>query len=104
LGFQAEARLEDARQACTEALRLMEKSEGPDSPDVVNLLNDLTDIETEHQNFARRWRWRNARRRSPAIWATVSEEKTPARIRLKTLELLGTIRRTLGDYAQPKSI
>jgi hypothetical protein len=49
--FQTAGKLDDALLAPREALRLMEESEGPGSPDVVNLLNDLADIETERQNF-----------------------------------------------------
>jgi tetratricopeptide (TPR) repeat protein len=98
-GFQAEGKLEDARQACTEALRLMEESEGSDSPDVANLLNDLADIETERQNFARALALAE---RAQAVISHLGNRfsgEDAVRIRLKTLELLGTIRRTLGDYA-----
>jgi tetratricopeptide (TPR) repeat protein len=97
---QAEGRLEDARQACTEALRLMEESEGSDSPDVANLLNDLADIETECQNFALGLALAE---RAQAVISHLGDRfsgEDAVRIRLKTLELLGAIRRTLGDYAQ----
>ena len=98
-GFQAEGRLGDARQTCTEALRLMEESEGPDSPDVANLLNDLADIETERQDFPVALALAE---RAQAVISNLGDRfsgEEVVRIRLKTLELLGTIRRTLGDYA-----
>jgi len=50
--LQAEGKLDEASRACREALALMEAAEGPDSPDVANLLNDLAEIEQERQNFA----------------------------------------------------
>lgn len=98
--FQAEGRLEDAMQACMEALRLMEESEGSDSPDVANLLNDLADIETERQNFAPAL---VLAERAQAVISNVGDRfsgEDAVRIQLKTMELLGTIRGTLGDYAQ----
>jgi tetratricopeptide (TPR) repeat protein len=89
--FQAEGRLEDARQACAEALRFMEESEGPNSPDVANLLNDLADIEIERQNF-------------PGALAIATKAaacvEAPTPVRIRTSELLGTLYRTLGDYAR----
>jgi tetratricopeptide (TPR) repeat protein len=77
----------------------MEESEGPDSPDVANLLNDLADIETERQNFALALALAE---RAQAVISHLGDRfsgEDAVRIRLKTLELLGTIRRTLGDYA-----
>ena len=92
-GFQAEGRLGDARQTCTEALRLMEESEGPDSPDVANLLNDLADIEIDRQDF-----------RAALVSAKRAMEiEAPTQIRARTSELLGTLYRTLGDYARAES-
>jgi tetratricopeptide (TPR) repeat protein len=98
--FQAEGRLGDARQTCTEALQLMEESEGPESPDVANLLNDLADIETERQDFPVALALAE---RAQAVIGNLGDRfsgEEAIRIRLKNLELLGTIRRTLGDYAR----
>ena len=50
--LQAEGKLDEASCACREALRLIDLSEGANSPDVANLLNDLAEIEQERQNFA----------------------------------------------------
>jgi len=102
-GFQTEGRLEDAFQVCSDALRLMEESDGSDSPDTANLLNDLADIETERQNFARALALAE---RAQVITDHLGDRfsgEDAVRIRLKTLELLGTIRRTLGDYAQAEA-
>jgi tetratricopeptide (TPR) repeat protein len=96
--LQAEGRLEEARQACRDALRLIEESEGADSPDAANLLNDLTEIETERQDFAAAI---VLAERARAITDGLGERFTgqdAARVRLKTLEQLGTLRRTMGDY------
>src|SRR6266567_2633261 len=49
--LQTEGKLDEAFVACGEALRLMEACDGPDSPDVANLFNDLAEIETARQNF-----------------------------------------------------
>jgi len=97
--LQAEGRLEEARRACEESLRLVEESEGTNSPDAANLLNDLTEIETEQQNFVAAIALVE---RARAITNTLDERFTgpdAARVRLKTLEQLGALRRTLGDYA-----
>jgi tetratricopeptide (TPR) repeat protein len=98
--FQAEGKLDDAQLTCSAALRLMEESEGPDSPDLANLLNDLADIETDRQNFPAAFA---AAERAQAIANRLGDGfsgEDAVRIRVKTLELLGTIRRTLGDYAR----
>jgi len=47
----AEEKLESASSTCREALQLMECTDGENSPDVANLLNDLAEIEQERQNF-----------------------------------------------------
>jgi tetratricopeptide (TPR) repeat protein len=96
--LQAAGRLEDAVIACREALRLVEESEGPDSPDVANLLNDLADIEAERQEFPTALALAE---RAQAIAHRLSDDLTgqdASRIRVRTSQLLGRIRRTLGDY------
>ncbi len=98
--FQGEGKLEDALLASREALRLMEGSEGPDSPDVANLLNDLADIESERQNFPGALALAE---RAQAIADRLGDRfggEDVVRIRVRTLQLLGAIRRTLGDYAR----
>ncbi len=49
--LQAEGKLDDAFSVCFEALQLTEQSEGSDSPDAANLLNDLAEIERDRQKF-----------------------------------------------------
>ncbi len=98
--FQTEGKLDDALAACREALRLMEQSEGPESPDVANLLNDLAEIQCERQNFTAAL---ELGARSRAIAGALGDRFTgedAARIRIRTLGLLGTIHRTLGNYSR----
>jgi hypothetical protein len=77
----------------------MEESEGPDSPDVANLLNDLADMDMERQDFPAAL---GLAERSQAVISHLGDRfsgEDAVRVRLRTLELLGTIRRTLGDNA-----
>jgi tetratricopeptide (TPR) repeat protein len=99
-GLQAAGKLEDALATCREALRLMEESEGPDSPDVANLLNDLVDVEIERQDFADALALAERAREIADRLGDQFSGKDAVRVRVKTLGLLGTIRRTLGDYAR----
>lgn len=101
--LQADGKLEDALIACREAMRLIEESEGPDSPDVANVLNDLAEIESERQNFLTALALAG---RSQAIADAMGDRfagETAARIRIRTLGLLGAVRRTLGDYARAEA-
>lgn len=49
--LQADGKLSDALAACSEAVNLVKQSEGPDSPDLANLLNDLAEIQIEQQDY-----------------------------------------------------
>jgi tetratricopeptide (TPR) repeat protein len=96
--FQAQGKLEDASLACRQALQLLEESDGPDSPDLANLLNDLADIETERQKFPAALALAE---RAQAITDRLGHRfvgEEAARIRVRTLEITGELRRTLGDY------
>jgi tetratricopeptide (TPR) repeat protein len=96
--LQAEGKLDDAFSACFEALQLTEQSEGPDSPDAANLLNDLAEIERDRQKFSAAL---TSAERALAIekaQANLFTGDTATRIRLKTLALLGELRRVQGDY------
>jgi tetratricopeptide (TPR) repeat protein len=97
--LHAARRLDEAFATCREALCIADVSEGHDSLDVANLLNDLTEIEADRQNF-------DAAAALAERARTIEEElgdrligEDAARIRLKTCELLGEIRRNQGDYA-----
>jgi tetratricopeptide (TPR) repeat protein len=101
--LQAEGKLEDAFAACLEALQLTEQSEGRDSPDVANLLNDLAEIECDRQKFPSALIYAE---RALAIEKTHINRltgETAARIRLKTLALLGALRRVQGDYVRAEN-
>src|SRR5690242_21674984 len=97
--LQAKGKLENASLACREALQLMEHSDGVDSPDVANLLNDLTEIEQERQNFEEALALAE---RARLIEDRLGERFTgeaATRIRIRTLALAGAVRRIQGDYA-----
>ncbi len=96
--LQAEGKLEEALAACREALRLMEECEGPVSPDVANLLNDLTEIENERQNFQTALALAERALIIEDAWGDDSSDETTARIRLRTLGFAGTIQCTQGYY------
>jgi tetratricopeptide (TPR) repeat protein len=98
--LQSEGKLDGALEACREALQLIEQCEGTDSLDAANLLNDLAQIECDRQNFQPALI--NAER-ALAIeesQANLFTGETAARIRLKTLALLGELRRIQGDYVR----
>ena len=98
-GLLAEGKLEEALMACREALRSAEESEGPASPDVANLLNDLAEIENERQNFRGALALAERARAIGESWCDHFNGEAAAQIRGKTLELLGLLRCKLGDYA-----
>jgi tetratricopeptide (TPR) repeat protein len=98
--LQASGNFDAAFLAAEEAVRLLEECEGPDTPDVANLLNDLADIERDRQNFQNAPALaKRARDIEDALGDTFTGE-TAARMRGRTLELLGTIRCTLGENAR----
>jgi len=96
--LQADGKLSAARDVCSEAVELMKQSDGPASPDLANLLNDLAEIQIEQQDY--RAALSSAElaleieQRSPGSWTG----ETLAAIRLKTKLIVGQIRRILGDY------
>jgi tetratricopeptide (TPR) repeat protein len=101
--LQAEGNLEDAFAACHEALLLAEQCEGSDSADVANLLNDLAEIECDRQKFQAALTYSE---RALAIEKAHFNRFTgemAARIRLKTLALLGALRRLQGDYVRAEN-
>ncbi len=97
--LQSEGRFDEARLVCREAIDLLMETEGPDSPDVANLLNDLAEIEQDGQRLSDAL--------ATAELARSIEEKlggrftgeTAARVRGRTLAVAGAIRRVQGDYA-----
>src|ERR1700730_10471687 len=97
--LQVSGRNDEAFVVCHEALRLIEESEGPDSPDVANLLNDLAEIEQDRQQFpAASALAERARAVEDSLEDGFSGDAA-AHVRGKTLELLGLIRCKLGDYS-----
>src|SRR5258708_21285931 len=87
--LQAEGKLEDAFAACLEALQLTEQSEGSDSPDAANLLNDLAEIECDRQNFQPALLYAERALATERAQVNRFTGETAARIWLKTLALLG---------------
>jgi tetratricopeptide (TPR) repeat protein len=97
--LQAEGNLEEALIACREALSLLEKSEGPESPDVANLLNDLAEIENDRRDFQSALALGERARSIEDALGDRFVGPDAARIRGRTLGLLGMIRCDQGDYA-----
>ena len=101
--LQEEGKLDEAFDACREALRLTEAAEGADSPDAANLLNDLTEIARDRQDFAAALAFaERARTIEDALGERFTGEAA-ARIRAKTSSLLGDIRRVQGDYVRAET-
>ncbi|MFI5107885.1 MAG: tetratricopeptide repeat protein [Terriglobales bacterium] len=98
--LEAEGKLDEASCACREALRLMERAEGADSPDVANLLNDLAEIEQERENFADALALAERARSVEDGLGERFTGETASQIRIRTLAIAGAIRRIQGDYAQ----
>jgi tetratricopeptide (TPR) repeat protein len=96
--LQAEGRLAEASQVMQEALHLIEEEDGLETPDVANLLNDLSEIESDRQNFDAAL---SLAKRAHAIEETLGDGfggASAARIRIRTCSQLGEIRRMRGDY------
>jgi tetratricopeptide (TPR) repeat protein len=96
--LESEGRLEEARAACREALRIIEGCEGADSLDTANILNDLADIEKGLQEFHAALTTTERALVIENTHAYTAKDETAARVRLRTLSSLGEILRTLGDY------
>lgn len=106
--LHAEGRLDEAAAACRDALRLIEASEGPSSLDVANLLNELADIEQDRGQLAAALALAE---RARAIADAGCDRRgddaevgdAEVRIRLRTLALMGGIRRLQGDCGHAES-
>jgi tetratricopeptide (TPR) repeat protein len=93
----AEGRLDEAGSACREALRLAEAEE-QSSADVANLLTDIAEIERDRQNFHEA---ADLCERALGILNALTEtpgDEDAGHMRCRTLQLLGAVRCTLGDY------
>ncbi len=101
--LQAEGNLEDAFAACHEALLLTEQCEGSDSADVANLLNDLAEIECDRQKFQAALTYSERALAIEKAYFNRYTGEMAARIRLKTLALLGQLRRLQGDYVRAEN-
>ena len=101
--LQAGGRLDDALDAASRALEAVERTDGPESIDAANLLNDLAEIEIERRNFSAAL---DLAHRAHAIEKTrghLFKTDVRSRICLKTLELLGNLHQTLDDYVQAEA-
>jgi len=101
--LQAEGNLDDAFAACHEALLLTEQCEGSDSADVANLLNDLAEIECDRQKFQAALTYSERALAIEKAHLNRFTGEMAARIRLKTLALLGALRRLQGDYVRAEN-
>jgi tetratricopeptide (TPR) repeat protein len=80
------------------ALRLLDRAGESDSPDAANLLNDFAEIESERQNASAAL---SSVRRAQGIEDRLGNQfcgELAARIRGRTLKLIGEARREQGEY------
>jgi tetratricopeptide (TPR) repeat protein len=91
--LQAEGRLDEAYEACSEALRLVELSETPESADTANLLNELAELQCDRGDLGDAMTL--ASRARVIVEASRARFTGPdaVRIRLKTASLLGELHR-----------
>jgi tetratricopeptide (TPR) repeat protein len=101
--LQDAGQLTEASRACSEALQLMEALEGPMSPDVANLLNELAEIEQERQNFASALTLVERARSIERVLGDRFTGEDAARIQIRTLALAGVLYRIQGDYPRAES-
>jgi tetratricopeptide (TPR) repeat protein len=101
--LQEAGRLTEASRACSEALRLMEALEGPTSPDVANLLNELAEIEQARQSFASALTLVERARSIESVLGDRFTGEDAARIRIGTLARAGALHRIQGDYPRAES-
>jgi tetratricopeptide (TPR) repeat protein len=95
--LQSEGALDAAAQACMQALAVAEAAAGPACLDVVNLLNDLADIESERQRFSVALALAQRAQATLERSGQAAAGPQSARIAIKTRTLLGTLRRQLGQ-------
>jgi len=96
--LQAEGKLDRAATACLKALRLLDRVGESDSADAANLLNDLAEVESERQNARAAF---SCARRAQDIEDRLENQfcgELAARIRARTLKLIGEVRRAQGEY------
>jgi tetratricopeptide (TPR) repeat protein len=102
--LQVEGKLSEAAACCRKAIDLMTQSEGPESADVANLLNDLAGIQIAQEDFRASLTTAEQALKiekvSPELWTG----QTLSAVRIRTLTLIGTTYRTLGEYARAETI
>jgi tetratricopeptide (TPR) repeat protein len=98
--LQAEGKLEEAAATVGKALLLLEESGEANSPDAVNLVNDLAEIENERQNFQHAL---VLAERAHSIEDQLGDSfagEDAVQIRARTLGLIGEISRIRGDFVR----
>jgi tetratricopeptide (TPR) repeat protein len=96
--LQAEGKLEEAAVACERAIALLEESGERNSPDAANLLNDLAEIQMLRQNFQTALALAE---RAHTIEDALGDQfagESAARVRARTLQLIGETCRITGDF------
>lgn len=96
--LQAEGLHDDAAQAARAALAAAEASD-PGSADVATLLNDLAEIEIDRQRHHAALELAERAQATLVRLGPALSGETAARLRIKTLTLLGMLRRMLGKGA-----
>lgn len=97
--LSAQGRLDEAYEACSEALHLVEMSEAAESPDAANLLNELAELQCERGQFGAALALAHrARVIAEALGARCAAPDV-VRIRLRTAALLGELQRVHENSA-----
>ena len=101
--LQAEGKLEEAAVACEKALALLEELGEQNSPDAANLLNDLAEIEFERQSFQRALALAEQAHTIEDALGDQFAGESAARVRNRTLQLIGETCRMAGDFERAET-
>src|SRR5580692_986125 len=101
--LQSEGKLDEAFDACLEALALCEAADGAECPDAANLLNDLAQIERDRQHYDSALSYAERAQGIELVLGDRFAGETAVRIRVSTATLLGELWRLRGDYGQAET-
>jgi len=98
--LQSEGRLEEALVVSQEALSLVAATDGAESADAANLLNDLAQLERDLQHYESALSFALCAHDIEQSLGDQFVGESATQIRVFTLTLLGELWRLRGDYAQ----